>query len=71
MVSPLDKHFCQLIRAVNPQWKRKQCEDTAYQILTMVMGAWITLGQTRVLREDRRADRLKNQLVSGVAKLLA
>ena len=64
------KHFCKLIQTINPHWKKSQCEQAAYQALTMIMGGWITLGETRVLREKQRSQTLKNQIVTGVLKLL-
>ena len=34
------------------------------------MGGWLTLGTTRVLREDQSTDKLKQNIINGVVKLL-
>lgn len=66
----LDRYVSRLVRKIRPDWSRKRSEQAAYQILTMVMGGWLTLGSTRVLREKQNTETLKRQIIDGVIKML-
>ncbi len=67
----LDAYFSKLIRQINPHWKKKRAEQATYQVLTLIMGGWITLGESRVLREHQKTAELKQGLVDGVMQLIS
>lgn len=40
-------HYAALLRQIDPRLSGEAAEVRAYQVLTLVLGAWITLGRTR------------------------
>lgn len=65
------KQYRTLIKALHPDWSRKQCESTSFQLITLVLGAWTTMGETRPVHRSRNRLNLKSMLMSGVEKLIS
>jgi len=50
----LADHYAALIQQIDPRLSREASEVRAYQVLTLILGAWVTLGRSRPhLLQDR------------------
>ena len=49
--------------AIHPGWHPERCTATGYQVLTLTLGGWITMGNSR--------EALKAILLDGVERLIA
>ena len=65
------KHYRNLISEINPSWSRQLCEDASFQMVTLILGGWTTMGNTRPLLRNRSKKALKNKLLMGVEKLIS
>lgn len=64
------RHYGQLIQQIHPDWSRKQCEDGSFQVMTLILGGWTTMGNTRPFHRKRSKKALKAILLGGVEKLV-
>jgi AcrR family transcriptional regulator len=66
----LASHYAELIRLIRPTLSRVECGERALQIITLCLGAWITLAETRPLVTDRAAGKVRRGLQRGVDSLV-
>ena len=64
-------HYAELIQRLHPEWEEAQCAAIAYQVLTLILGGWTTLGSSRPFHKKRSRKALKELLLEGVDKLIA
>ena len=62
--------YQQLLQRMHPQWSDEHCADTAYQVMTLVMGGWITAGRSHLLDKQARTDDLIRILRRGIERLI-
>ncbi len=63
-------HYADSIQALRPELSPYQCREVALQVLTLTLGAWLTLGRSRPHLLDRSAARVKAALLQGVDALV-
>jgi AcrR family transcriptional regulator len=63
-------HYVALLRQIRAELSAEQARALAVQILTMVLGAWITLGRSRPKLVGRGAAEVREALLSGVEVLI-
>ncbi len=67
----LSRYYTRLIQAIHPDWEEERCVVTAYQVMTMILGGWITLGSSRPFYKRRPRKALKEMLLAGIERLIA
>lgn len=63
-------HYADLMRQMSPGLAKVEAQTRAYQVLTLVLGAWITFGQSRPELLDGDASRMKTALWKAIDALL-
>jgi AcrR family transcriptional regulator len=63
-------HYADSIQALRPELSPYQCREVALQVLTLTLGAWLTLGRSRPHLLDRSAARVKEALLRAVDALV-
>jgi AcrR family transcriptional regulator len=66
----LHSYYARLVGSLHPDWSEPRRLAAGYQILTMVLGGWITLGSSRPLLKEQGGEELKAMLLDGIAKLI-
>jgi AcrR family transcriptional regulator len=67
----LSGYYTDLLRDIHPEWDEERCTATAFQLMTLVLGGWISLGSSRPLHPRRGRKALKAMLLEGVERLIA
>ena len=67
----LASQYRDLISEIHPTWSRQECASTSFQILTLTLGSWTTLGSTRPIHRNRSPKRLKAMTLDGINKLIS
>lgn len=63
-------NYRKLVKEVHPEWSRYQCDNVSFQILTLVLGGWLTMGNTRPTHQTRSSKSLKAALLDGIESLV-
>lgn len=66
----LNRHYEGLIRRIRPDWDDGRCADAAFQVLTLVLGGWTTLGSSRPVQHHRGRSALRKSLIDGIERLV-
>ena len=66
----LTESYSDLLGKIHPTWSSKEIGDTTFQLITLVLGGWPTMGNTRSVCRDTSECNLKNKLLRGAAKLI-
>ncbi len=66
----LTDHYVALLVQIRPTISAEQARAIAFQILTMTLGAWVTLGRTRPNVIGASAADARDALLAGVEKLI-
>ena len=66
----LERHYSGLIARMHPHWDKQRCAETAFQVLTLVLGGWVTMGSSRPVLRRRSRTSLKTMLLSGIERLI-
>lgn len=64
-------YYADLIQAMHPEWDSERCTASAFQVSTLVLGGWTTLGSSRPFHQRRDRKELKAMLIDGIERLLA
>ena len=64
-------HYRSLLGQIHPNWTRKQRDEASYQLITLVLGGWNTMGGTRPFYQSRSTESLKRALLAGAAKIIS
>ena len=63
-------YYADLLQEIHPQWDKERCSATAFQLLTLVLGGWLSLGNPRPARAGRGRNSLKAVLLDGIERLI-
>ena len=66
----LDIYYAQLIARIQPHWSEQQCAAVAMQVLTLILGGWVTMGSSRPIRRSQTREELKETLLQGIERLI-
>lgn len=66
----LAAHYGELILTIRPTLARAECADRALQVITLCLGAWVTLSPSRPLLTERAAGKVRQSLQRGVDGLI-
>jgi AcrR family transcriptional regulator len=66
----LERYYIDLIRQIHPEWDKQRCVATSFQVLTLVLGGWISMGTSRPFFRRRSRGSLKSMLLSGIEQLI-
>jgi AcrR family transcriptional regulator len=62
--------YRELLKNIHPGWSSEEVEDTTFQLMTLVLGGWTTMGATRTVYRTQNKNELKTKLLRGVEKLI-
>lgn len=63
-------HYVALLQQIRPELSAAQARTLAVQVLTLVLGAWITLGRSRPKLIGRSTAEVREALLAGVEALI-
>ncbi len=66
----LSRHYAGLIQRMHLDWERERCNAVSFQVLTLILGGWITMGSWRPVQRSRSRKALREILLSGVERLI-
>ncbi len=66
----MSRCYQQLLQQMHPDWPEQRCIDTAFQILTLTLGGWVTAGRSRPISKERSQQELTTALLKGVERLI-
>lgn len=64
------RFYQELIQKMHPDWDEARCVATTYQVLTLILGGWITAGHSRSVHQQRSTKELTAILLSGIERLI-
>lgn len=67
----LDRYYVALIEQIHPDWEPDQCAGAGLQVLTLILGGWVTMGSSRPVRQTDVREDLKQQLLQGIERIIA
>ncbi len=62
--------YQQLIQKMHPGWTEQRCADTSLQVLTLILGGWITAGRSRASFRQQSQQELTDILKRGIELLI-
>ena len=62
--------YQQLIHKMHPDWQEQRCKAVSYQVLTLVLGGWVTAGGSRSVCLEQPAEDLTAILLRGIEQLI-
>ena len=63
-------YYADLLRVMHPEWDDKRCTATTFQLFTMVLGAWQSMGSSSVMQPRLGRKALKAILLEGIERLI-
>ncbi len=63
-------YYADLLQEMHPEWEKKRCAATAFQLFTLVVGGWQSLGSSSAMRPRRGYKALKAILLEGIERLI-
>ena len=63
-------YYIELIQRIHPDWSGPRCKNTAFQVLTLIPGGWITMGSSRPIQKRRGRRALCRTLLEGIDRLV-
>jgi len=63
-------YYADLLQEIHPQWDKGHCSATAFQLLTLVLGGWLSLGNSGPAQTRRSRNELKAILMEGIERLI-
>jgi hypothetical protein len=63
-------HYVALFQQIRPELSAVQARTLAVQVLTLVLGAWMTLGRSRPKLLGRSTAEVREALLAGVEALI-
>ena len=68
--SSLERHYAGLIERIHPEWDKQLCTAAALQVLTLILGGWVTMGSSRPVHRRRSRASLKSMLLLGIERVV-
>ena len=66
----LDRYYVGLIERIHPEWDKQQCAAASFQVLTLILGGWVTMGSSRPVQKRRSRTSLRSMLLQGIERLI-
>jgi AcrR family transcriptional regulator len=66
----LHRYYQRLLQRMHPEWAAADCEVTAFQVLTLILGGWSMAGRSRPVYPDQSQQKLTAILLSAVERLI-
>ena len=66
----LERHYVELIKRIHPEWDKQQCNAASLQVLTLILGGWVTMGSSRPVHRRRSRTSLKLMLLRGIERVI-
>jgi len=66
----LEQHYIVLIERIHPEWDKQACIATSFQVLTLILGGWVTMGSSRPFYKGHSRSLLKSKLLQGIERLI-
>jgi len=66
----LERHYEGLIKRIHPAWGKPRCSAASIQVLTLILGGWVTLGSSRPLYRKRSRKSIRSTLLQGIERLI-
>ena len=66
----LERHYEDLIKRIHPAWGKPRCSAASIQVLTLILGGWVTLGSSRPLYRKRSRKSIRSTLLQGIERLI-
>lgn len=66
----VSRYYQQLLQQMHPDWDAVHCTETAFQILTLVLGGWVTAGHSRPVQKELSQAELTAILLRGIDRLI-
>ena len=66
----LTESYLDLLKKIHPSWSSDKLSDTTFQLMTLVLGGWITMGNTRSVYRGTAESDLKDKLLRGATRLI-
>ena len=63
-------YYADLLQVMHPEWDEKRSTATAFQLLTLVLGGWQSMGGSSTMQPRRGRKALKAILLEGVERLI-
>jgi len=63
-------YYADLLQEMHPEWDKKRCAATAFQLFTLVVGGWQSLGNSSSMQPRRGHKALKAILLEGIERLI-
>ncbi len=67
----LVKQYYKLIGEIQPNWSHQACEAASFQVLTLTLGSWTTIGSTRPVHRRHSTRTLKAMVLEGINKIIS
>lgn len=67
----LSSYYRELVGAIHPDWDRDRCDAVVFQVITLILGGWASMGSSRPLFSRRGRKALKAMLIDGIERLIA
>lgn len=67
----ITRKYRDLISEIHPTWSHRECESSSFQVLTLILGSWTTLGATRPILGHRKPKTLKAMTLAGINQLIS
>jgi AcrR family transcriptional regulator len=64
------RHYADWIRSLRPDFDDDRAKEAAFQVLTLTLGAWLTLGRSRPHLVERSQAKIKEVLMRAVDTLV-
>lgn len=65
------RYYFELVREIHPDWEQERCHAAVFQIVTLVLGGWATMGSSRALYQRKGRNALKAMLLDGIERLIS
>ena len=65
-----ERLYIALIERIHPEWSKQQCTAASFQVLTLVLGGWVTMGSSGPVQKRRSRTSLKKMLLRGIERLI-
>ncbi|MGI9325187.1 MAG: TetR/AcrR family transcriptional regulator [Pseudomonadales bacterium] len=66
----LERHYVSLIERIHPEWDKTQSTAASFQVLTLILGGWVTMGSSRPFYRRRSRKSLNLMLLRGIERLI-
>jgi AcrR family transcriptional regulator len=66
----LSSYYRELLQAIHPDWDRDRRDAVVFQVITLILGGWASMGSSRPIFPGRGRKALKAILIEGIERLI-